>query len=144
MKKQLKDVSASVKQRLLNHAKETGRPFEDLFHYYAMERFLYRLSESKHWEKVILKGMAIKLMHGRRFRKTDSSPRFTVGRGGGVKIKVPYKSPFSEFKRNHLFFTPPSLPFVRQGEEPLLNLFPCINFMAMVYNLDSRFRGNDG
>src|SRR5258708_39833132 len=56
MKKPLKDISASVKQRLLNHAKETGRAFEDLFNYYAMERFLYRLSKSKHRDKVVLKG----------------------------------------------------------------------------------------
>ncbi len=56
MKKPLKNIAASVKQRLLNHATETGRPFADLFHYYAMERFLYRLGESEHRSKVVLKG----------------------------------------------------------------------------------------
>ncbi|MCB4755454.1 MAG: nucleotidyl transferase AbiEii/AbiGii toxin family protein [Elusimicrobia bacterium] len=56
MKKPPTNIPASVRQRLQNHAKETGRPFEDLFHYYAIERFLYRLGISKHRDKVILKG----------------------------------------------------------------------------------------
>jgi hypothetical protein len=38
------NVAASVHQRLLNIAKQTERPFNELLQYYAMERFLYRLS----------------------------------------------------------------------------------------------------
>lgn len=45
MKRSLKNVAASVHQRLLNKARETGRPFNELLQYYVMERFLYRLSE---------------------------------------------------------------------------------------------------
>lgn len=56
MKKELKDVAASVRQRLLNHAKETHRPLDELLQYFAMERFLYRLSLSKYKDKVVLKG----------------------------------------------------------------------------------------
>ncbi len=40
----LKDIAASVHQRLLNRARESGRPFGELLQYYAIERFLYRLS----------------------------------------------------------------------------------------------------
>jgi len=39
-----RDIAASVRQRLLNSAKETDRPFNELLQYYAMERFLYRLT----------------------------------------------------------------------------------------------------
>ena len=53
---ELKNVAASVRQRLTNRAKETGRPFDELLQYYAMERFLYRLSKSKHHDKFVLKG----------------------------------------------------------------------------------------
>lgn len=53
---ELKNVGASVRQRLLNRAKETGRPFDEVLQYYAMERFLYRLSRSEHREAFILKG----------------------------------------------------------------------------------------
>lgn len=54
--KDLKNISASVKQRLLNLAKKNKRPFNELLQYYAMERFLYRLSLSEHIDKFVLKG----------------------------------------------------------------------------------------
>lgn len=50
------NVSASVRQRLLNRSKADKRPFNELLQYYAMERFLYRLSVSSHAEHFILKG----------------------------------------------------------------------------------------
>ena len=52
----LKDVSASVHQRLLNKSGESERPFNELLQYYAMERFLYRLSQSEYVDRFILKG----------------------------------------------------------------------------------------
>ena len=50
------DVGASVRQRLLNQARAQERSFQELLQYYAMERFLYRLSKSRHAEQFILKG----------------------------------------------------------------------------------------
>lgn len=50
------NVAASVRQRLLNLAHESGRPFNEVLQFYAMERFLYRLSVSEHKKKLILKG----------------------------------------------------------------------------------------
>ncbi len=43
-------------QLLLNKARHTNRPFNELLQYYVMERFLYRLSKSPHAPKFILKG----------------------------------------------------------------------------------------
>lgn len=40
----------------MNKANQTHRPFNELLQYYAMERFLYRLSKSPHTDKFILKG----------------------------------------------------------------------------------------
>lgn len=51
-----KNIAASVHQRLLNKAMAEKRPFNELLQYYAMERFLYRLSQSDHKDKFILKG----------------------------------------------------------------------------------------
>ncbi len=51
-----KDIAASVRQRLLNRSREEKRPFQELLQYYAMERFLYRLSQSDHSDCFILKG----------------------------------------------------------------------------------------
>jgi len=52
----LKNSPASVRQRLLNRARKDKRPFNELLQYYAMERFLYRLSRSTHSDQFILKG----------------------------------------------------------------------------------------
>jgi len=52
----ISDLAASVRQRLQNNAKETARPFQEVLQYFAMERFLYRLSQSAHVEKFVLKG----------------------------------------------------------------------------------------
>lgn len=52
----VKNMGASVRQRLLNHGKATGKPFSEVLQYYAMERFLYRLSVSPHADKFLLKG----------------------------------------------------------------------------------------
>ncbi len=54
--KTFKNTAASVRQRLLNRARCDQRPFNELLQYYAMERFLYRLSQSAHADRFILKG----------------------------------------------------------------------------------------
>lgn len=51
-----KNLAASIHQRLLNQAHETGRPFNELLQYYAIERFLYRLSKSAYRGDFVLKG----------------------------------------------------------------------------------------
>jgi hypothetical protein len=52
----IKNVSASVKARLLKIAKNTQRRFDELLQYYGIERFLYRLAISKYKNIFILKG----------------------------------------------------------------------------------------
>jgi hypothetical protein len=54
--KPIKNLAASIRQKLTNYANENGRPFQEVFQYFAMERFLYRLSRSPHAEKFVLKG----------------------------------------------------------------------------------------
>jgi len=49
-------MSASVHQRLLNKARNLGKPFNELLQYFVIERFLYRLSSSEHAGNFILKG----------------------------------------------------------------------------------------
>jgi len=51
-----KDVAASVRSRLLNLARQTGRPFEEVLVLYGLERFLFRLSQSDYRDSLILKG----------------------------------------------------------------------------------------
>ncbi len=56
MKTEIKNIEASVRGRLQNKARETNRPFAEVLQYYAMERFLYRFSQSDFADKFILKG----------------------------------------------------------------------------------------
>src|SRR4030042_1515468 len=51
-----RDIAASIRQRLLYISRKTGRPFNELLQYFAMERFLYRLSKSRYAESFVLKG----------------------------------------------------------------------------------------
>lgn len=51
-----RDVAASVHQRLLNHARAEGRPFNEVLQHFALERFLYRLGHSPYQSKFVLKG----------------------------------------------------------------------------------------
>ena len=53
---QVKNIASSVKNRLLAAAREGGKPFQSLLTHYALERFLFRLSQSPLKEKFILKG----------------------------------------------------------------------------------------
>ncbi len=56
MSEKIRNVSASVHQRLLNKAKESSRPFNEVLQHFAIERFIYRLSVSPHADRFILKG----------------------------------------------------------------------------------------
>ena len=51
-----KNIAASVKQRLLNMARAQGRAFDILLVRFALERLLFRLSQSAHRDNYILKG----------------------------------------------------------------------------------------
>ncbi|MBX7117313.1 MAG: nucleotidyl transferase AbiEii/AbiGii toxin family protein, partial [Myxococcaceae bacterium] len=54
--KNVSNLATSVQARLQNHARATKRPFQELLQYYAMERFLYRLSTTPHRARFVLKG----------------------------------------------------------------------------------------
>ena len=65
------NVSASVRQRLLNRARSDGRLFDEMLRYFAMERFLYRLSRSAHAEQFVLKGaLMLRVWRASEFRPT--------------------------------------------------------------------------
>jgi len=54
--KKVSNLAASVQARLQNHARASERPFQELLQYYAMERFLYRLSTTSYRARFVLKG----------------------------------------------------------------------------------------
>jgi len=67
----MRNLAASVRQRLKNRADQDKRPFAELLQYYAMERFLYRLTQSEHASQFILKGaLMLRVWQSPEFRPT--------------------------------------------------------------------------
>lgn len=56
MKKEIKNLPASIHTRLKRRAVETQHSFQELFYFYAFEGFLHRLSLSQYGSRLILKG----------------------------------------------------------------------------------------
>lgn len=71
MTRELTDIAASVRARLLNRSRETGEDFGFLLQRYVAERFLYRLGETKHRDQLVLKGaMLLNVWGASVFRPT--------------------------------------------------------------------------
>tara|TARA_R110000772_G_scaffold31555_3_gene77792 strand:+ start:3743 stop:4606 length:864 start_codon:yes stop_codon:yes gene_type:complete len=59
MAKEMKNIGASVRARLLNIARDQKQTFNFVLNRYAIERLLYRLSLSKHADRFVLKGATL-------------------------------------------------------------------------------------
>ncbi len=55
-KRPVRNLAASVRQRLLNLARARQQDFQVVLTHYAIERMLYRISQSRHRDQFILKG----------------------------------------------------------------------------------------
>jgi hypothetical protein len=55
-RKPLKDHSASIRQRLLNHARAHGDDYQRIMTRYAIERLLFRISRTEARDLYTLKG----------------------------------------------------------------------------------------
>lgn len=73
--KEVTNIPASIHARLSNVAKKQGVPFNELFHYYCIERFLFRLSQTECQTMFVLKGglifHALKISQHRSTRDID-------------------------------------------------------------------------
>ena len=71
MKRVIRNVAASVRERLLNRARTEGEEFNLILRRYFFERFLYRLGASTVSERFILKGaMLLQLWAEQPYRAT--------------------------------------------------------------------------
>ena len=61
MPEALKNIGASVRARLLRVSKEKGQKFDLVLTHYAIERLLYRLAQSRHADRFVLKGAMLLL-----------------------------------------------------------------------------------
>ncbi len=81
------DLAASVRARLLNLARRRGDEFQLVLSEFAIERLLFRLGESAHGERFVLKGaMLFKLWSAGRHRATWDLD--LLGRGASAVADV--------------------------------------------------------
>lgn len=78
--REIRDVSASVRRRLLNKARELHADFNLILQRYASERFLYRLGISSEVDRFTLKGASLFLVWtGRELRPTRDIDLLSFG-----------------------------------------------------------------
>jgi hypothetical protein len=83
-----RNIAASVRQKLKNQAAQDKRPFAELLQYYAMERFLYRLTQSKHADRFILKGALMLRVWQSPEYSTQSRPTMDIDMLGKTSNEV--------------------------------------------------------
>ncbi len=84
-----KNISASVRAKLLNLARSTGRDFQELVVRYTVERFLARLAASVHRDRFVLKGaMLLRMWADRPYRATRDLDLLRRGEGAAESIRA--------------------------------------------------------
>ena len=82
-----KNVVASVLARLRSTARSSGAPFQQVLQQYAIERFLYRVSKSKHAQSVVLKGaLLLKTINIPRARPTMDIDMLRTGKADQASL----------------------------------------------------------
>ena len=91
-RKAIRDVPASVRQRLLNLARRQGDDFERVLQRFAVERFLYRLSASDEVDRFTLKGAALlRMWAGQELRPTRDIDFLARGARDEAAIRTPLR-----------------------------------------------------
>jgi predicted nucleotidyltransferase component of viral defense system len=84
----VKDISASVRARLLRLARERGEDFQLLLMRYANERLLFRLAASQHASRFVLKGATLfTLWTGNPHRATRDLDLLGFGDPGAALVR---------------------------------------------------------
>lgn len=91
-KRPITNVAASVRDRLLNRARQTGEDFQFLLQRYAAERLLYRMGQSAHRDRFVLKGaMLFALWGGSVYRPTRDLDFTGYGDSGAESVISAFK-----------------------------------------------------
>jgi len=90
--KEIKNLAASVRQRLLDLSKKRGDAFDLVLVRYALERLLYRLSVSEHGKRFLLKGALLFMVWGQNeHRPTRDADLLGSGASDPDHIKSVFK-----------------------------------------------------
>ena len=89
MKKDQRNLAASVGARLMNRAKQTGDDYQRLLVSFCFERFLYRLGASSVHDRFVLKGaMLLRLWSAEPYRATRDLDLLRKGDGSFAAIRT--------------------------------------------------------
>ena len=87
-----RNIAASVRQRLLNRARERSEDFNYLLTRYANERLLFRLAESAHRDQFVLKGATLfELWYDTVHRATRDVDLLGFGEPGEERIQSVFR-----------------------------------------------------
>lgn len=104
------DLVASVRQRLMNLARERGEEFQLVLTRLGLERLLYRLAQSPHAEQFVLKGAALfQLWTGQPHRSTRDLDLLGQGQPSTDRLRQLFQDTCS------LTVTDDGLTFVTDG-----------------------------
>ncbi|MCC6501257.1 MAG: nucleotidyl transferase AbiEii/AbiGii toxin family protein [Anaerolineales bacterium] len=111
MKEPVKNIPASILTRLRNQAIERNRPFAETLQYYAMERFLYRLSKTNYADKFILKGGLLFYVWNLSLRRStrDIDFRGYISRDRSTLLKIIHQVIEVSAPEDGLVFDPQSV-----------------------------------
>ena len=113
-----KDLAASVRARLLNMAKAEQSDFNGVLVRYALERLLYRLSQSAHANSFLLKGaMLFTLWYDMPHRPTRDVDLLGFGPSDQASITQTFKDIASKGVEDGISFDPESVTVeeIRKG-----------------------------
>ena len=86
------NLAASVRQRLLNRARERSEDFNHLLTRYANERLLFRLAESAHRDEFVLKGATLfELWHDAVYRATRDVDLLGFGEPAVERVQAVFR-----------------------------------------------------
>lgn len=105
-----KDLAASVRARLLNIAKAQGADFNQVLVRFALERILYRLSQSAHADHFLLKGaLLFTLWYDMPHRTTRDADLLGFGASDLVSIAQTFRDIASVEVDDAIVFDPASV-----------------------------------
>jgi len=108
--KEVQDLAASVRARLLNIAKAEQTDFNAVLVRYALERFLYRLGQSTHADHFVLKGaMLFNLWYAMPHRPTRDVDLLGFGASDLVSIAQTFREIVSVTAADGMVFDPASV-----------------------------------
>jgi predicted nucleotidyltransferase component of viral defense system len=114
-----RNLAASVRQRLFNRAQDRHEDFGLVLTKYGLERFLYRLAQSRYQDQFVLKGaLLFELWTHRPYRPTRDLDLEGYGENSIVRIKRLFAEIIrQEVEDDGLVFDPESLHVARISED---------------------------